>query len=131
MTFWLSNSVLKRCLFMATLFRGKGTALEKQYEINRTTVSRNMTRFEQAEKVVGHLNMFRPDVEFIAGLAHAWADAMQKGYEIENLLITQAVIDSEIMPGVRTYSPVRPNHDPGTDQDGRKQTHQLNHAAGC
>jgi hypothetical protein len=45
--------------------------------------------------------MFRPDGEFIAGLAHAWADAMQKGYEIENLLITQAVIDSEIMPGVR------------------------------
>jgi pyrimidine deaminase RibD-like protein len=87
--------------YMATLFRGKRTALEKQYEINRTTVSRNMTRFEQAEKIVGHLNMFRPDGEFIAGLAHAWADAMQKGYEIENLLITQAVIDSEIMPGVR------------------------------
>jgi uncharacterized protein (TIGR02391 family) len=87
-------------VYLATVFRSKKDALQKRREIDRKTVSRNMTNFEQAEKVVGYLNMFQPDGEFIAGVAHAWADAVHGAYGVANQPLTQKIIDSEIMPQV-------------------------------
>ena len=87
-------------VYLATHFRKRRDELLKQRDINRQTVSRNIIHFEDAEKVVGYLNMFQPDCDFISGLAHAHAEAVQKAYELDGQLMTQHVIDQEIMPEV-------------------------------
>jgi len=87
-------------VYLASVFRGKKAALQKQLEIDRKTAWRNITDFEQAGRVVGYLNLFQPDGVFITGLAHAWADAVQRAYSIEDQPLTQEIIDSEIMPEV-------------------------------
>src|ERR1039458_5143137 len=87
-------------VYLATHFRKRRDELLKQRDINRQTVSRNIINFEDAEKVVGYLNMFQPDCDFISGLAHAHAEAVQKAYELDGQPITQHIIDQEIMPEV-------------------------------
>jgi uncharacterized protein (TIGR02391 family) len=87
-------------VYLATHFRSKQDALLKKREIDRQTVSRNIINFEDAEKVVGYLNMFQPDCDFMAGLAHAHAEAVLKAYELEGQPLTQKIIDTEIMPQV-------------------------------
>lgn len=87
-------------VYLVTHFRKRRDELLKQRDINRQTVSRNIINFEDAEKVVGYLNMFQPDCDFISGLATAHAEAVQKAYELEGQPLTQRVIDEEIMPEV-------------------------------
>jgi pyrimidine deaminase RibD-like protein len=87
-------------VYFATYFRRKRNALLKQREINRKTVSRNIINFDEAVKVVGYLNMFQPDCDFISGMAQAHAEAAQKAYELDGQPLTQQIIDTEIMPEV-------------------------------
>jgi pyrimidine deaminase RibD-like protein len=84
-------------VYLATYFRKRRDELLRQRSINRKTVSRNIINFEEAEKVVGYLNMFQPDCDFISGVANAHAEAVQKAYELDGQPMTQRVIDQEIM----------------------------------
>ena len=87
-------------VYFATYFHGKRNALLKQREVNRKTVCRNIINFDEAVKVVGYLNMFQPDCDFISGMAQAHAEAAQKAYELDGQPLTQQIIDTEIMPEV-------------------------------
>jgi pyrimidine deaminase RibD-like protein len=87
-------------VYLETLFRKRRDELLKQREIDRRTTWRNIIHFEDAEKVVGYINMFQPDCDFISRVAHAHADAVEKAYALDDQLLTQEVIDRELMPEV-------------------------------
>src|SRR3981081_3031461 len=87
-------------VYLATHFRSKRDALLKQRDLDRQTVRRNITNFEQAEKVVGYHNMFKAECDYMVALAHAHADGVKKAYALDGQPLTQQAIDNEIMPEV-------------------------------
>ncbi len=87
-------------VYLETLFRKRRDEFLKRREIDRQTTWRNIINFEDAERVVGYINMFQPDCEFISKLAHAHAEAVEKAYALDGQLLTQEVLDRELMPEV-------------------------------
>ena len=88
-------------LYYDTFVKKRRDELLKQRDHDRQIIRGGLVNFEDAEARTGNHGMFKPDCDFMAGLARAHVDGMIGAYELEGKPITEHVIDNEIMPNVK------------------------------
>jgi hypothetical protein len=93
------NGDARVCL--ASHFCSARDELLRKRDVDLANVAGGLTEFRNRVSGVKYLNMFQPHFDFMVGLARAHADATLKAYELDGRPLTQAIVDSEVMPEVK------------------------------
>ena len=88
-------------VYLVTHFRSARDELLRKRDVDLAKVAGGVTDFQSGVSRVRYLTMFQPHCDFMVGLARAHADATLKAYELDGSPLTQAIIDSEVMPEVK------------------------------